>query len=280
MTSLSRGGAVTTYTHDATGAQTGSSTGTAYAYDVRQRATSTKPGTSAAVSMKYTGTSAYERIAAGTRTFTTSALGITSQTDSSGTTHFLRGPDGRILGQRGPAGKTWYYLADHLGSTTALVDATGARVNSFGYGPYGEYTYGSDQSNQPKVNWRYAGAYRDAETVAGTGLYKTGIRYYDTASGRFTQPDPTGQDANPYLYAGADPVQNADPTGAIAPLFVGIAVGAGLRAALPAIVRAVGPRLAASRSAGEASKLFGNRASVEPEYLTPPERRARGWDGQ
>ncbi|ONI77843.1 hypothetical protein ALI144C_30920 [Actinosynnema sp. ALI-1.44] len=32
--------------------------------------------------------------------------------------------------------------------------------------------------------------------------------------GRFTQPDPTGQERNPYNYASGDPINHSDPTGA------------------------------------------------------------------
>ncbi|MFF2641751.1 RHS repeat-associated core domain-containing protein [Streptomyces niveus] len=43
--------------------------------------------------------------------------------------------------------------------------------------------------------------------------YTMGARYYDPSLGRFTQPDPSGQDTNPYIYAGGDPVNGRDPTG-------------------------------------------------------------------
>uniref|UniRef100_UPI0037DC730F RHS repeat-associated core domain-containing protein n=1 Tax=Streptomyces sp. WAC05458 TaxID=2487412 RepID=UPI0037DC730F len=56
--------------------------------------------------------------------------------------------------------------------------------------------------------YRYAGAYADP-----TGLYKMGHRYYDPTFGRFTQPDPSGQETNPYLYAAGDPINNMDPSG-------------------------------------------------------------------
>ncbi|WP_136975311.1 MULTISPECIES: RHS repeat-associated core domain-containing protein, partial [Streptomyces] len=36
-------------------------------------------------------------------------------------------------------------------------------------------------------------------------------RYYDPNIGRFTTPDPSGQEKNPYLYAAGDPVNNIDP---------------------------------------------------------------------
>lgn len=40
-----------------------------------------------------------------------------------------------------------------------------------------------------------------------------GARYYDPQLGRFTQPDPSGQETNPYLYAAGDPVNRTDPSG-------------------------------------------------------------------
>ncbi|MFI6210298.1 RHS repeat-associated core domain-containing protein, partial [Streptomyces sp. NPDC051041] len=55
---------------------------------------------------------------------------------------------------------------------------------------------------------RYSGTYLDP-----TGLYKMGHRYYDPQLGRFTQPDPSGQETNPYLYAAGDPLNNTDPSG-------------------------------------------------------------------
>ncbi|MFI6210070.1 RHS repeat-associated core domain-containing protein, partial [Streptomyces sp. NPDC051041] len=55
---------------------------------------------------------------------------------------------------------------------------------------------------------RYSGTYLDP-----TGLYKMGHRYYDPQLGRFTQPDPSGQEANPYLYASGDPINDSDPSG-------------------------------------------------------------------
>jgi RHS repeat-associated protein len=73
-----------------------------------------------------------------------------------------------------------------------------------GSGPYGEpRTHTGTQ--QP---YRYTSTYLDP-----SGLYKMGARHYDPALGRFTQPDPSGQENNPYLYATGDPVNHSDPTG-------------------------------------------------------------------
>ncbi|MFJ6725384.1 RHS repeat-associated core domain-containing protein [Streptomyces sp. NPDC091281] len=56
--------------------------------------------------------------------------------------------------------------------------------------------------------YRFAGNYHDP-----TGLYHLKARYNDANIGRFTQPDPSGREKNPYLYAEGDPVNRIDPDG-------------------------------------------------------------------
>ena len=51
---------------------------------------------------------------------------------------------------------------------------------------------------------RYTGGYLDTDT----GLYKLGICNHEPAAGRFTQPDPTGQNPG-YIY----PVNRTEPSG-------------------------------------------------------------------
>jgi RHS repeat-associated protein len=58
-------------------------------------------------------------------------------------------------------------------------------------------------------HWRYTGQYQDTTT----GLYEIGARYYQPELGRWTQRDPSGQEANAYLYVGGDPVNFTDPSG-------------------------------------------------------------------
>ncbi|MCI4658078.1 RHS repeat-associated core domain-containing protein [Cryobacterium zhongshanensis] len=55
---------------------------------------------------------------------------------------------------------------------------------------------------------RYIGAYQET-----TNLYKLGARYYDATTGRFTQSDPAGQEANPNIYAGCNPINSKDASG-------------------------------------------------------------------
>lgn len=48
---------------------------------------------------------------------------------------------------------------------------------------------------------------------ADQGLYKMGARYYQPELGRWTQQDPSGAEANVYLYVGGNPVNFVDPSG-------------------------------------------------------------------
>ena len=64
--------------------------------------------------------------------------------------------------------------------------------------------------------YRYADTYFDTTT----GLYAMGARYYDPSLARFTQLDSAGhlldlRQGDRYSYAGDDPVNSADPSGAM-----------------------------------------------------------------
>jgi RHS repeat-associated protein len=91
--------------------------------------------------------------------------------------------------------------------------------------------------------WRYASGYYDVST----GLYKFGIRYYDAATGRWTQRDPVGGSltetvkANPYVYAGDDPVNLVDPSGrlSIAAQFGKACLEGGFAAGITVLIGAV-----------------------------------------
>ena len=69
-------------------------------------------------------------------------------------------------------------------------------------------------TEQVQNPYRFAGYYYDHATE----LYKAGHRYYDPKSASWTQKDPINQvaspnEGNPYVYVGADPVNNTDPSG-------------------------------------------------------------------
>jgi RHS repeat-associated protein len=79
---------------------------------------------------------------------------------------------------------TTTYLADLLGSTLALVDASGAPVTTYPYAPFGETAGAGTASPNP---FRLTGREED-----GTGLYYYRARYYDPGRGRFLGEDPIG----------------------------------------------------------------------------------------
>ncbi|MGA5605797.1 RHS repeat-associated core domain-containing protein [Streptomyces griseoincarnatus] len=118
------------------------------------------------------------------------ALGLASTTTDGVDTGFIREPSG-TLNSMTTGGKSYYYLTDATGNVLGLADSTGKRTHTYAYGPTGLPRTTPTEAPQP---YRYAGAYADP-----TGLYKMGHRYYDPTLGRFTQPDPSGQETNPYL---------------------------------------------------------------------------------
>ncbi|MFE0726033.1 RHS repeat-associated core domain-containing protein [Streptomyces rochei] len=153
----------------------------------------------------HAGTSNYERTKLGSTWFHHTAFGLASTTTNGVDTGFIREPAG-TLNSMTTGGKSYYYLTDATGNVLGLVDDTGKRTHTYAYGPTGlPRTTPTEAVPQP---YRYVGAYADP-----TGLYKMGHRYYDPALGRFTQPDPSGLETNPYLYAEGDPINLVDPSG-------------------------------------------------------------------
>ncbi|HEX5717866.1 MAG TPA: RHS repeat-associated core domain-containing protein, partial [Thermoanaerobaculia bacterium] len=100
-----------------------------------------------------------------------------------------------------------YHLADHLGSSSMVVDGAGASVNREEYSPYGETVFGSFA----RKRYRYAGKERDEES----GLYAFGARYYAPWLGVWTSCDPRPQTrtVSLYRYGGGSPLKMVDPLG-------------------------------------------------------------------
>jgi RHS repeat-associated protein len=78
----------------------------------------------------------------------------------------------------------------------------------YAYSPYGELRSAGTATAVSINPIRYIGEHHD-----GDGIHKLGARYYDPAQGRFAQMDPSGQEANAYLYASGNPTNFSDPTG-------------------------------------------------------------------
>jgi RHS repeat-associated protein len=133
-------------------------------------------------------------------------LGVGRVSNAGGNVHPERDPSGTILGYRTGTGVHYYPMTDNLGSILVVTDSTGNAADTYSYDPFGVQTTTINTYPQP---FGYTGAY----TNTGTGLVHLGARYYDPTQGRFTQPDPSGQESNAYAYAGDDPVNNLDPSG-------------------------------------------------------------------
>jgi len=105
-----------------------------------------------------------------------------------------------------------FLLGDHLGSTSVTTDSNGNWTAELRYRPWGEIRY---TSGTTPTTYRYTGQREQAEI----GLYYYGVRWYDNALGRFTQPDTiipgTGnvQAWDRYAYGLNNPVKYNDPSG-------------------------------------------------------------------
>src|SRR5579875_3164889 len=124
-----------------------------------------------------------------------------------------------------PSCATYYVSFDHLGSVRMLTDGSGNVVARQDYLPFGEeipagyagrsasLLFGSSDG----VEQKFTGQIRDSET----GMDFFTARYYASALGRFTSPDPMNLGAdlldpqtwNAYAYVRNRPMNATDPTG-------------------------------------------------------------------
>jgi RHS repeat-associated protein len=102
-------------------------------------------------------------------------------------------------------GSGLYFLQDHLGSISALTDASGSVVQRMQYDAFG------DSPGSAMTSYGFTG--RDRDEV--TGLFNLRARWYDPQQGRFISEDPIGMAGgyNEYAYVRNDPVNLTDPFG-------------------------------------------------------------------
>jgi RHS repeat-associated protein len=81
-----------------------------------------------------------------------------------------------------PVGERHWYVADHLGSASLLLDAQGNVAAEVAYYPFG---LTRDAQNGDQVHYRFTGHEQDA-----SGLLYANARYYEPATGRFISVDP------------------------------------------------------------------------------------------
>ena len=208
-----------TYAYDANGNETagyatiaGTSTAISASYNNRNQTSSITPSGSSAHSFTYADSNSTNRTASGATTFDSSGSNIVRQTKSGISTYYLYDAQGNVQGEH--IGSTsYYFFHNNISSIVGVVSATGTVSDRYAYDPYGNVTASSGTVANP---WQFAGGYYDAST----GLTKFGNRYYDSTSGRWTQADilsgnlSNPQSLNRFAYAGDNPVNEVDPSGA------------------------------------------------------------------
>lgn len=126
--------------------------------------------------------------------------------------------------------KAYYYLTDHQGSVTHLLDEEGQVLRKYTYNVFGNFTEDSQPDAPPN---RFTFNAREWDEESQTYYYRN--RNYDPSSGRFLQPDPyPGEHEKPltivnkYCFAVNNPIKYIDPYG----LFILEAIVAGIAVAL------------------------------------------------
>ena len=115
------------------------------------------------------------------------------------------GPHGLVAYR--DSGRTRYVVRDHLLSTRAVLDETGAIVGRVDYDPWGAPYPDTSLNDLPE--FLYTGYLWDPEIR----LYDAVSRFYDPVTRRFLSPDPAAEFFSCYIFSGNNPIRFRDPEG-------------------------------------------------------------------
>lgn len=234
----------------------------------------------------------------------------THKLGADGTTVFLYGPDGQLLGeerydaQGAKLGGQFYIWLDSLplGGITVSYDGQGAVASSTPFYLHSDHLntprLATNQSQQSVWQWqsdafgagqasgsltmnlRFPGQYFDQES----GLHYNYFRDYDPETGRYVESDPIGLKGglNTYGYVLGNPLKYSDPKG-LSPLALCFVPGAGWAACGAAVEAAVaacatvGVRVGGFLLGG----YLANEASQDGDAAPPSSPpRGRPWTGE
>ena len=121
---------------------------------------------------------------------------------------------------------TWTYLTtDHLGTPVLATNSRGALLWSGGFEPFGaDWQAGTPAGAQERgIFLRLPGQWDDdtwQQAALGAGVYYNVLRWYQTAIGRYTRPDPGARGSaafeGSYLYGISRPTRYTDQLGLFA----------------------------------------------------------------
>ena len=106
---------------------------------------------------------------------------------------------------------TYFYIHDHLGSTSMVLDIDGNISQSVTYIPYGEIFV-----EERNGAWNSPYLFNSKELDEETGLYYYGARYLNPTNGMWLSTDPLFEKyvgATPYNYCHNNPIKITDPDG-------------------------------------------------------------------
>lgn len=184
-----------------------------YVWNVRDQLTEIREGGAVVASFQYdAGGRRVARTEGGVTTaYLYDGVDAVQETQGAVTNPILTGLGTDQRFARNEASGRAYFLTDHLGSTRALTNASGAVVQRYDYTAYGEVTPSASGFSNP---YQYTGREQDAN-----GLMYYRARYYAPAQARFISEDSYGfgaGDPNFYAYVGGAPMSASDPTGHLA----------------------------------------------------------------
>ncbi|WP_380659604.1 polymorphic toxin-type HINT domain-containing protein [Sinosporangium siamense] len=214
VTSITRPGGTDTYTYDNAGQLTArnvSGTAGTFTWDALGRlGQATIGGQSTAMVYDASGERLIRRAPGGKTTLYLGGMELELSGGTVSAKRYYTSADGTMLAMRDSGGLTWLLSGLHGSTQLAVNDTTGA-VSRERYLPYGKRRGGDDL---PFTDLGFLGKTED-DSPALTYL---SARYYDPGIARFISTDPlldlrVPQWANPYSYAGNNPVSHSDPTG-------------------------------------------------------------------